>query len=244
MINLIYTEILKIKRSQMFLISCIGAATAPFVIFIAYMNMKSKKPDVPILFHEVFAEVNLYTILLIGVPLYGIITAYIYNREYLENTLKNILMIPVSRIKFFIGKFTLLLIWIIILTLISWLLTLIFGLIGGFEGLTTNILLESLKQFLIGGIFLYFLSTPVIFLSIILKNYVSTIVFTLVITMINVLIVKSDYVVLYPWTAIHVITTNDFIPKYLPIYSYISVFLTSIICLVTSILYFKNEDIS
>lgn len=244
LLNLIYTEMLKFKRSQMFLISCIGAATAPFVCFIAFINMKSQKPDVPILFQEVFYQVNLYTVLLIGVPLYGIITAYIYNREYVENTLKNILTIPVSRIKFFLGKFILLFIWIVILTLISWLLTLVFGLIGGFEGLTTDVLLDSLIQFFTGGILLYLLSTPVIFISIILKNYVSTIVLTLVITMINVLIVKSDYVVLYPWTAIHTIITNDFVPKYLPIYSYISVLLISIIGLIASILYFKNEDIN
>ncbi|QVK18505.1 hypothetical protein KHQ81_01960 [Mycoplasmatota bacterium] len=62
--------------------------------------------------------------------------------------------------------------------------------------------------------------------------------------MINVLIVKSEYVVLYPWSAVYIIITKDFIPKYLPLYSYLSILLTFIIGLVGSILYFLSEDIN
>src|SRR5699024_11363812 len=69
-----------------------------------------------ILFKELFYNVNLYTVLIIGVPLYGVVTTYLFNREYMENTLKNILTIPVSRIGFIVSKMLLLFIWIMMLT--------------------------------------------------------------------------------------------------------------------------------
>lgn len=243
MVNLLYTEFLKLKRSQMFIISIIGAAIAPFVCFVAFLDMKIERPDVPILMNEVFSQTNMFIVLLIGVPLYGVITAYLYNREYSENTLKNLLTIPVSRISLFISKFSLLFVWITVMTSIAWVLTVVFGIIGQFEDISTILLINTFKVYIVGGILLFLLSTPTILVTHLFKNYVTTIVFTLLITMINVLIVKSKYIALYPWTAVHVIATNSFIPDYPPGYSYISVFAAFIIGFIASIIYFMKEDI-
>ena len=78
MVNLFLTEVLKLKRSSMFLISILGAAVAPFVVVIAtYLNEPS------ILFKELFYNVNLYTVLIIGVPLYGVVMSRL-GRDYIE----------------------------------------------------------------------------------------------------------------------------------------------------------------
>src|SRR5699024_12621527 len=102
----------------MFLLSIAGAAVAPLVVVVAtYVNEPS------ILFKELFYNVNLYTVLIIGVPLYGVVTNYLFNREYMENTLKNILTIPVSLIGFIVSKMLLQFIWIMMLTFIVWSIT-------------------------------------------------------------------------------------------------------------------------
>src|SRR5699024_11345075 len=76
-----------------------GAAVAPLVVVVAtYVN----EPSTP--FKELFYNVNLYTVLIIGAPLYGVVTTYLFNREYVENTIKNILTIPVSRVSFIMSK--------------------------------------------------------------------------------------------------------------------------------------------
>lgn len=137
MVNLFYTELLKLKRSNMFLISIIGAGVAPFLVVVAsYIHIKTKQPTPTIWFHQLFTEVNLYTTLVIGFPLYGVVVAYLFTREYAEDTLKNLLTIPVSRISFIISKFIILFLWIMMLTLVAWSLTLILGLLGNFPGLT------------------------------------------------------------------------------------------------------------
>ncbi|WP_176545592.1 ABC transporter permease, partial [Bacillus pseudomycoides] len=78
---------------------------APFMVVVAsYISIKTKHPTPTIVFEQLFNEVTLYTVVVIGVPLFGVITAYLFNREYAEDTLKNLLTIPVSRIKFLISK--------------------------------------------------------------------------------------------------------------------------------------------
>lgn len=243
MVNLLITEFIKLKRSHIFTISLIGAATAPFVCFIAYLTLKTQEPQIPILFAEVLSQTNMYVTLLVGVSFYGVITAYLFHREYAENTLKNLLTIPVSRCKFFISKLTMLFILIMLMTMVSWGLTLLFGLVGQFQGLTTTVLVNSLKEFLVGGILLFLLSSPTILVTLLFKSYVPTIVFTLILTMVNVLITNSQYVAIYPWSAVYVIMSKNFVPQYSPYYSYISILITSLVGTIASLLYFQREDI-
>src|SRR5699024_11355432 len=72
--------------------------------------------------------------------------------EYVENTIKNILTIPVSRVSFIMSKTLLLFMWIMMLTMIAWFLTLFLGLLTQFDGLDISLLVESFKEFSIGGV--------------------------------------------------------------------------------------------
>ncbi len=121
----------------MFLISIIGAGSRTFLVVVAsYIHIKTKQPTPTIWFDQLFTDVNLYTTLVIGFPLYGVVVAYLLTREYTEDTLKNLLTIPVSRISFITSKFIILFLWIMMLTLVAWALTLILGLLGNFLVLT------------------------------------------------------------------------------------------------------------
>src|SRR5699024_12574941 len=98
----------------MFLLSIAGAAVAPLVVVVAtYVN----EPYTP--FKELFYNVNLYTVLIIGALIYGVVTTYLFNREYVDNTKKNILTIPVSRVSFNMSKTLLLSMCIMMLTMIA-----------------------------------------------------------------------------------------------------------------------------
>ncbi|XEC94881.1 ABC transporter permease [Paenibacillus tarimensis] len=244
MVNLLYTEILKLKRSRMFLLSIIGSAVAPFMVVVStYIHIKTKKPTLFVSFEEIFFDSNLYTVLLVGVPLYGVVTAYLFNREYTEDTLKNLLTIPVSRTSIMLSKMLLLFLWIMLLTLVAWGLTLLLGVLGQFEGLSTLLIVDSLRKFMIAGVFLFILSTPIILITIVLKNFVPTIVLTIVITLINVMSSNSDYKGLIPWTAAFDIANGTLIPAYPPEYSYIVIGATSITGFITTLVYFRKADI-
>lgn len=228
----------------MFLISILGAMVAPFMVVVAsYIYIKTKNPAQLITFVELFSETNLYTVLVIGVPLYGVITAYLFSREYLEDTLKNLLTIPVLRISFIMSKLIILLMWIVLLTFLTWGLILLLGVLGQFEGLSLLLIAKSFGNFMTGGILLFILSTPIVLVTVVMKNYVATIIFTIVITLINVMSGSSEHRGLFPWAAAGDIA-NDTLPSTYPAeISYIAIFATSIIGFIATIIYFKKVDI-
>ncbi|WP_274363807.1 ABC transporter permease [Paenibacillus thermotolerans] len=241
MVNLLFTEILKLKRSRMFLLSMIGAAVAPFMVVIA-SSIDTELRE-PVLFAELFAQTNLYVTLLIGVPLYGVVTAYVFNREYAEDTLKNLLTLPVSRISIMASKMLLLFLWIMLLTVLAWGLTLALGLIGRFGGFGTGLMWEAFRQFMTAGALLFVLSTPIVLTSVVMKNYVPSIVLSIVITLINVMGYNSDRRGLIPWTAAMDIANGALFPRYPAFYSYASIAATSLICFIAAITYFRKADI-
>lgn len=244
MADLLYTELLKLKRSKMFLLSFIGAAVAPFMVVIStYVHIKTKDPTQVVLFEDLFFDANMYTTLLIGVPLYGVMTAYLFNREYAEDTLKNLLTIPVSRTAIIMSKLLLLSIWIMLLTLLAWGLTLLLGVLCGFDGLTAGLVVESFREFLVCGAFLVVLSTPVVLTAIVLKNYVPTIVLTILITLVNVMGSTSEYKGLIPWAAAFDIANGTLLPEYPAYYSYTIIAATSLIGFVAALVYFRRADI-
>ncbi|WP_052222963.1 ATP-binding cassette domain-containing protein [Clostridium homopropionicum] len=71
--------------------------------------------------------------------------------------------------------------------------------------LFTVVLIRSFKQFFLGGSLLFLIASPAVFIAIKFKSYVHSIVFSAVITMINILVINSKYMALYPWSAVLVI---------------------------------------
>src|SRR5699024_2243116 len=138
---------------------------------------------------------------IIGAPLYGVVTTYLFNREYVENTIKNILTIPVSRVSLIMSKTLLRFMWIMMLTMIAWFLTLCLGLLTQFDGLDISFLVESFKVFSIGRILLFILSTPFILVTLVMKNYGPSIILTVVITLIHVMGGSSEHRAFFSWAA-------------------------------------------
>lgn len=226
------------------LISTVGASVVPFmVVFASFIQMKTENPSPVIKFHELFSNANLYTVLVVGVPLYGVVAAYIFNREYMDDTLKNLLTIPISRVNLILSKLLLLFMWIIFLTIVSWGLTLILGVLLQFQGLSQSLISESFLQFLIGGVLLFALSTPIVLITVVLKNYVPTIIFTILITLINIMTANSEHRGLFPWAAAGDISMNTLLPTYPQEYSYIGIALFSILGFVSLLIYFNKVDI-
>ncbi|MCE1254266.1 MAG: ABC transporter permease [Anaerolineae bacterium] len=243
MVNLLYTELLKLKRSEMFIISLVGACAAPLLCFIGFISINERRPGDPIFMPDAFWQTNFYIVALIGMLLYGVVTSYLFSREYMENTLKSLLTIPVSRLAYIFSKLVLLLLWISTLTLAAWVLTLILGIIGQFQGLNYEVLVSSLKAYMLGGFLLFLLSTPIIFVTLLLKNYVPTVVFTIMIGMVNIVIWQSEYRPFFPWSAAAVIVQNHFPPEFAPEVAYISIAAASLCGLFASIIYFSKSDV-
>src|SRR5699024_4161089 len=76
-----------------------------------------------------------------------------------------------------------------------------------------------------------------------MKNYVPTIIFTVVITLKNVMGRNSEHRALFPWSAAGDIANNTLLPTYPPEYSYVGIAVIALIGFTAMILYFQKVDI-
>ncbi len=87
-----------------------------------------------------------------------------------EDTLKNLLIIPISRESFLVSKIILLFLWIQTLSVIAWLLTLMLGMLLHFQGLSQSLIIDSFFTFVIGeSVIMDIISTNNYFVDIFLK---------------------------------------------------------------------------
>jgi bacitracin transport system permease protein len=94
-----------------------------------------------------------------------------------------------------------------------------------------------------GGVLVFILSTPVVLVAVVMKNYVPTIILTIVITLINVMSGNSEHRALFPWAAAGDIANDTLQPTYPAEISYTIIFATSIIGFIATIIYFKKMDV-
>lgn len=96
----------------MLFISILGVMATPCMLLIEALQTHFKHPEQLFTLANIYSNSLLYTMLLINMMIYVVITAYLFSREYTENSIKMILPIPVTRKSFITGKFIVLFLWI------------------------------------------------------------------------------------------------------------------------------------
>src|SRR5699024_2462985 len=112
-----------------------------------------------------------------------------------------------------------------------------------FDSFELLLLFDSFIEFSIDGVLLFLLSTPIILVTLVMKNYVPTIIFTVVITLINVMGGSSEHRALFPWAAAGDIANHTLPSTYPPEYSYTAIIVTALTGFIALIVYFKKADI-
>lgn len=234
----------------MFLISLLGTFVAPFLNFIMFYSLKKERME-EIEFLKFADQTNTFIVLLIGTMLYGLIATYLYNREYEEDTLKNLLTIPVNRTKLIFSKMILLFGWIELLSIFAVVLTVIFAFLGGFQGITGDNILEVTRSFTLGGGLLFLLAAPIILITLLFKNYVPSIAFAIAVTIGSFIMLNSEKVVFYPWGSAYILVSTEVSLEeftnaaetslYTPL---ILIILTFLVSLIATLIFFRKQDIA
>ena len=108
MINIIYSEFIKLKKSYILVIALFSGALMPCVINVA--DMASQRNQLVKLTERVnFLEVRIEDInrisgLFIYIIIFSFIAAYVFSREYTDKTANILHAYPASRVKVFFGK--------------------------------------------------------------------------------------------------------------------------------------------
>lgn len=202
--NLIYSELLKLKGSRMKLISIIAVLSTPAMIFIEALQSHYEHPERVVKLEDMYDNSLLYVMILTNMMIYVAITAYLFSREYTEKTLKNILPIPVSRNKFVLGKFLILFLWIIELTLITWIamsvLASLYHFLFGISEFYGYVFVSWLIKYLLSGVLMFLTITPFAYIAEKTKGIVAPVIAGSVIVMGSAALSNQDLGALYPWT--------------------------------------------
>lgn len=240
MLTFIKMEFLKLKRSNIFLLSLMGAVLPPLLMFIAVFAF-----DEGSTFDMLFTNVNMYMSALFAIMLFSIMISYLFGREYNEHTLKTMLTIPISRGKFLASKYVMFLVWILILTVVTSLSVLVFGFIAGLEGFTLKLFMDSFAQLLFANVLLFLTFSPFVFLSLFITNMVPAMVGGAGLTLVNMLIYGQTWAPYVPWVCPYLIASGE-IAEYAtsPTVSYGVILVTFLIGLAISYIYFTKTDVA
>ncbi|MBR3156619.1 MAG: ABC transporter permease [Methanobrevibacter sp.] len=240
MLTFIEMEFLKLKRSNIFLLSLIGAILPPILMFIAVFAF-----DEGHTFELLFSNVNMYMSALFAILLYAIMISYLFGREYNEHTLKTMLTIPVSRGKFLLSKYVMFLVWILILTVVTSLSTMLLGFVAGLDGFSLKLFIDSFAQLIFANVLLFLTFSPFVFISLFITNMVPAMVGGAGLALVNMLIYGQTWAPYVPWVCPYLIASGEIAEYSSSItLSYAVILVTFAIGLVISYIYFTKTDVS
>ena len=100
MLNIIYCELLKLKKSYIIPVAVIGGMFMSVLMILASLVFKEGVET----FEQYSSNLQVPNILLIDTILFSLVAGYVFSREFSDKTSSVVYAYPVSRIKIFIGK--------------------------------------------------------------------------------------------------------------------------------------------
>ena len=161
--NIIKTEFKKLKGSSMLWIGLSGC----FILPIMALGINLSNPSN--FTWAQYVQQNLWPqIILLWPCIFGVFGSYIFCRERLENTYKNLLVIPVGRIQLAVAKMFVMFVSIMAMALLTYVL----NLSGMFIGVAVSFaeFLEGLRVYALAGFLMFICILPVMLVSIITRK--------------------------------------------------------------------------
>lgn len=241
MYNFIEIEFLKLKRSKIFLLTLMGAI---FPSFLMFLSSKFGEFTETITLKTFLSHVNMYMSLIFVVLLLTIIMSYLFGREYNEHTLKTMLTAPTSRKMFLLSKYTMFIVWALIITLLTTISAVVFGLLAGTTACSMTVVIDSFKEILISNMLLLLTFTPLVFVTLKITNLVPAMIGGAILTFTNMIISSSKYGIYFPYSIPYLIASGEIL-EYTSNYtiSYLIILLTFLVGLIVSYIYFTRNDI-
>jgi bacitracin transport system permease protein len=229
-------------------ISIIGVLSTPLLLLLEAVQTHFDKPGLAFTLSDIYKSSVLYSMLLTNMMIYVAITAFLFSREYSENTLKTIIPIPISRSRLLIGKFCALLLWILALNFVTWagifIVCGLYHVVFTLEKYSFPAAIVWLPTYLLGGILMFLTISPFAFAAEKTKGFVAPVIGSAVIVMGSAALANHDWGVFYPWTAIFFLVQGKINSSgYSTALSVIIILLVSAAGFILTFYHLKTEDL-
>lgn len=187
LLQLVYTEIIKYKRTMIPWIISLGGGFAAFIALMLVMTGGLQKS------WEVLIIRGLNLVNMLALLLVAVISGYVFINEYHESTIGTIFTLPVSRLKIYFTKFFIILFMVFALYLSFFLLTMLFGMIfiGGLP--PTDFMLKFFKIIFILSAVSFVLAPVTVMISIIFRSIGTYLLVGLSYFLVYMGFINSDY---------------------------------------------------
>jgi ABC-2 type transport system permease protein len=178
-----------------------------------------------------------------GILLFSLIESWVFGREFVDGTLKDLLAVPVSRATILLAKFIVVAIWSLILTVMISIVCFLLGAAIGLPQGTTEVLLNGAATLAITACLVIICVFPVAFFASVGRGYLLPIGFTLLMLVLGNVIVIAGWGNYFPWSVpvLYAGSTGSKGTHLEPI-SYLIVIITGLAGIVATYLWWKFAD--
>ncbi len=183
---------------------------------------------------------SISTIGLIG---FGFVTAWVFGREYIERTIKDLLSLPVSRTHIVVAKFTVVFVWCLLLSIILFATGIIMGKLLHIEGWSDELFLSATYKYFATSVMTLLLCTPVAFFACYGRGLITPLGFVIITLIAAQFTVVAGMGAYFPWAIPGVYTvsgTAEGIPIFIS--SYVILFTTSVIGFLVTVYRWRYAD--
>jgi len=179
-----------------------------------------------------------------GVIVFGFIASYIFGREYVDHTYRDLLSLPISRTHILNAKFMVYIIWCLGLTVFILVLGFIIAGILKLPGWEYRIIFENIKIYFITALLTLVLGTLISFFALWSKGFLAPLGFLVLTLFFAQLIPIVGWGYYFPWSipSIYCGAAGEELKSHLNQWSYFSVILTSVTGYILSITWWKYSD--
>lgn len=162
MLSIVLTEFQKIKRYHILLVGVIGMTLSP-VLGIVTQNVAMEEAKTPDFNLGALINNTIWNNAAIFMPvIFTLIGGYLINREHTDDTLKNILVIPVSFPKLLTGKLIAAGLLSVLLGFYSFVIAILIGVFAGLRGMDSVTFINGLLQMIGISVCTYIAVLPIL----------------------------------------------------------------------------------
>lgn len=179
-----------------------------------------------------------------GVLIFGFVASWLFGREYSDGTAKDLLSLPISRVKLLNAKFIYYTFWCFALVISNLLLGLLIGFALNLPGWNVDLFAENIKIYFITTILIILLNTPIAFFAIAGKGYLTPLGIVAILLVLAQIIGAMGIGNYFPWAVpgLYSGSGGTDMKADLNVLSYLILVLTSIAGYLSTIIWWKFAD--
>ncbi len=254
LLSAVLVEVTKARRSKMPLLTFAGFLLIAFVaaLFMVILKNPEQAKNLGIVntkaqlltsgkvswkaFLDFFSQASIATMVISS-----FIAAWVFGREYIDKTLKDLLALPTSRDTIVMAKLILIAIWSFVFSLVAPIIGIALGLLIKLPGWSVQPVIDMLSRWAVVSLLSVVLAFAVALSANIGKSYFPAIAFVIFMVFFAQIAQVLGWGAYFPW-AVPGLYANVANPTHLGVISYIIVIVTGLIGVVGTIVWWRYAD--